>query len=45
VEFTHGICPDCMKKLYPNYCKDDENKNETWDKIRLTYKPGLLPIF
>jgi len=29
VEFTHGICPDCMKKLYPNYCKDDENKNET----------------
>ena len=35
VEFTHGICPDCMKKLYPNYCKDDENKNETWDIIRL----------
>ncbi|HRS52835.1 MAG TPA: PAS domain-containing protein [Candidatus Marinimicrobia bacterium] len=29
VEFTHGICPDCMKKLYPNYCKDDKNKNET----------------
>lgn len=19
VDFTHGICPDCMKKLYPNY--------------------------
>ncbi|MFA4839408.1 MAG: PAS domain S-box protein [Candidatus Neomarinimicrobiota bacterium] len=18
-DFTHGICPDCMKKLYPNY--------------------------
>ena len=18
-EFTHGICPDCMKKLYPQY--------------------------
>ncbi len=18
-EFTHGICPDCMRKLYPNY--------------------------
>jgi DNA-binding response OmpR family regulator len=20
-EFSHGICPDCMKKLYPNYRK------------------------
>jgi len=19
--FTHGICPDCMKKLYPEYCE------------------------
>lgn len=19
-EFTHGICPDCMKRLYPNLC-------------------------
>ncbi len=28
VEFTHGICPDCMKKLYPNYCKDDNDKKE-----------------
>jgi hypothetical protein len=18
-DFTHGICPDCMKKLYPEY--------------------------
>lgn len=22
-EFTHGICPDCMKKLYPEFCKDE----------------------
>ena len=21
VEFTHGICPDCMEKLYPDYVK------------------------
>ncbi|MFH0976476.1 MAG: response regulator [Spirochaetota bacterium] len=21
-DFTHGICPDCMKKLYPEFCKD-----------------------
>ncbi|HPC35839.1 MAG TPA: PAS domain S-box protein [Candidatus Marinimicrobia bacterium] len=28
VEFTHGICPDCMKKLYPNYCKDNNDKKE-----------------
>ena len=24
VEFTHGICPDCFKKLYPKYYKDPE---------------------
>jgi len=28
VEFTHGICPDCMKKLYPDYYK----KKETAEK-------------
>jgi len=22
-EFTHGLCPDCMKKLYPEYCDED----------------------
>ncbi|MFH1006161.1 MAG: DUF3365 domain-containing protein [Candidatus Latescibacterota bacterium] len=21
-EFSHGICPDCMKKLYPEFAKD-----------------------
>jgi HAMP domain-containing protein len=21
-EFSHGICPDCAKKLYPEYSKD-----------------------
>jgi hypothetical protein len=21
-EFSHGICPDCLKKLYPEFCKD-----------------------
>lgn len=21
-EFTHGICPDCVKKLYPDFAKD-----------------------
>jgi len=24
-EFSHGICPECMKKLYPDIC--DENGN------------------
>jgi phosphoserine phosphatase RsbU/P len=24
-EFSHDICPECMKKLYPEYCK---NSNE-----------------
>ncbi len=23
-EFSHGICPDCAKKLYPDYCKNNE---------------------
>jgi len=24
-EFSHGICPECMKKLYPEYCDDEGN--------------------
>lgn len=24
VEFSHGICPDCKKKLYPDFFKEDE---------------------
>ncbi len=27
-EFSHGICPDCAKKLYPEYFREDD-KNET----------------
>lgn len=23
-EFTHGICPECVKKLYPDYSKHDD---------------------
>ena len=22
-KFSHGVCPDCMKKLYPEYCDED----------------------
>jgi len=22
-EFSHGICPECMKKLYPEFCSED----------------------
>lgn len=22
-EFTHGICPECLKKLYPEYCDEE----------------------
>jgi PAS domain S-box-containing protein len=25
VEFTHGICPECMEKLYPDYVKKKKN--------------------
>jgi phosphoserine phosphatase RsbU/P len=24
-EFSHGICPECMRKLYPEVCDDDGN--------------------
>ena len=24
VEFSHGICPDCMRKLYPDYVRKKE---------------------
>lgn len=23
-EFSHGICPDCMRKLYPGLCDDED---------------------
>ncbi len=23
-QFTHGICPECIKKLYPEYKQDDD---------------------
>lgn len=26
-EFSHGICPDCMKKLYPELCDDVDDDN------------------
>jgi hypothetical protein len=26
-EFSHSICPDCMRKLYPEFI-EDENDNE-----------------
>ncbi|HPO15318.1 MAG TPA: hypothetical protein PLI09_17880 [Candidatus Hydrogenedentes bacterium] len=27
VEFSHGICPDCYKKLYPEYGTKEHNNN------------------
>ena len=26
-EFSHGICPECAKKLYPDYIDDDKQKD------------------
>jgi hypothetical protein len=28
-EFSHGICPACAKKHYPEFFKNDSNSNET----------------
>jgi hypothetical protein len=25
VEFTHGMCPDCLKKYYPGYTDEEKN--------------------
>ena len=30
-DFSHGICPDCMKKLYPDFCEDEGSS--WWLKI------------
>lgn len=27
-EFSHAVCPDCMKKLYPRFVENDEGKTE-----------------
>ncbi len=27
-EFTHGICPDCARKLYPEFYKENNEKNK-----------------
>lgn len=30
--FSHGICPECEQKLYPEYCsRDSSNNNDEWD--------------
>ncbi len=27
VDITHGICPDCLKTLYPEYCGTEDQSN------------------
>jgi len=27
-QFSHGVCPDCMKKLYPEFCEDKETDSK-----------------
>ena len=27
-QFTHGICPECVKKLYPQFMKDENTDND-----------------
>ncbi len=31
IKFSHGICPDCMMKLYPEYYDDVQTKGEKTD--------------
>ena len=32
-EFSHGICPECSKKLYPEYHREEPEKMKKSDKI------------
>ncbi|GBE29086.1 hypothetical protein BMS3Bbin04_00094 [bacterium BMS3Bbin04] len=27
-EFSHSVCPDCMVKLYPEFCEDKKDKTK-----------------
>jgi PleD family two-component response regulator len=27
-EFSHSVCPECMNKLYPDFCEDEGNQKE-----------------
>ena len=27
-EFSHGLCSECARQLYPNYFKGEKNKTE-----------------
>jgi len=27
-QFSHGICPDCMRKLYPEFCEDEKTSSK-----------------
>lgn len=29
--FSHGLCPDCMKKLYKDYADDDSTDEKSKD--------------
>ena len=29
VEFSHGLCPECAKKLYPEYCTGSDGQKKT----------------
>jgi hypothetical protein len=28
VQFTHGLCPECIRKYYPEYADEIEKKND-----------------
>ena len=32
-EFSHGICPDCYTKLYPDYLDDEEEGSDNGDDL------------
>jgi len=35
IKFSHGICPTCMKILYPKYSEKKETKNENKDESEI----------
>lgn len=39
-DFSHGICPECFKVLYPEYCKDHPPEAGSSSENRRTYHDG-----
>jgi hypothetical protein len=28
-DFSHGLCPECLQRLYPEFCEDEKGERES----------------